>query len=410
MEYRTRSHRCQHLLNQTHPAMDDDSASNFTDLGGVVLRSLQSQSPPPPAMRVAKAIVGVTGIVGNLLVVIVLVKYQNMFKHVKTTLIINQSLLDGVVSVVLIVSTFLDVKLYKGVEGLSSELYCKLWTSQILLWGLMMSSTHNLMAISIERYLAVVYPMWHRATFSSTKANVVAVFIWMIGVPFVASFVVPTTILVRGKCLVSYLWPSRAAARAVGCIQIFFNLIMPILVHSFCYARMLQTLRRRMAIVHPEDHATSTAPRGATRETSMTAAAKRSTGCVLGGRLNASLNTTQSVRSLPSTSMSAFTTDFIATTRLASGFPDRRQNFKVAQFENAKRNIIKTLAIITACYFICWTPNKIYIVMYMLGEISTFNDTFHATVILVFINCCINPIIFIVKCHPVRRGIQMLFR
>ena len=245
--------------------MDDDTGSNFTtDLGGIVLRSLQSQTPPPPAMRVARIIVGVTGIVGNLLVVIVLTKYQNLFKHVKITLIINQSILDGFDSAVRIVGMFVNVKLYRGIEGLSSELYCKLWTSHFLLWGLMMSSTYTLMAISIERYMAVVYPMWHKVTVTNTKTNAVAVFIWMIGLPFIASFVVPTTTLVRGRCLVSYVWPSRAAARAVGFTQIFFNLIMPVLVHSFCYTRMLQTLRKRMATVYRR--ATSSAPRREIRE------------------------------------------------------------------------------------------------------------------------------------------------
>ena len=360
-----------------------------------MLRLLERQRTPlPPAMRVAKVIVGVAGIVGNLLVVIVLTKYQDLFRHVKTTLIINQSIIDGFVSVVLIVSTFVTTNLYSG------ELYCKLWASQILLWGLMMSSTYNLMAISIERYLAVVYPMWHKVTVTNTMTNIVAVFIWMIGLSCVASVVVPTTTLVRGRCMVSYVWPSKGTARAVGFLQMFVNVIMPIGVHMFCYTRILLTLRKRMTIVHPEESSTS---RGKTRAIACTSTTKCGTTMTIG-------STPRSPHCFTSTSRQTLSTNFVAPAYPVSGFPDRQKGLLGTQIEKAKRNVMKTLAIITACYFICWTPNKAYISMYMMGQIDTFGNVFHVTVILVFTNCCINPIIFMCKCDAFRTGMDMLFR
>ena len=379
-------------------AMDGATGSNVTDLGGVVHRILDSHlTPSPPAMSVAKVIVGVTGIVGNMLVVIVFIKYQELFRHVKTTLIINQSMIDGFASVVLIVATFVTTDLYTG------ELYCKLWASQILLWGLMMSSTYNLMAISIERFLAVAYPMWHRVTVTNTKTNVVAVLIWMIGVPFIASFVVPSTTLVQGKCLVSCGWPSRAAARAVGFTQMFFNLVMPICVHLFCYTRMLLTLRKRMTIVHPEYYFGSNASRGKTRAITGTLTTTCVTTINIGGASRIPHDST-------STSRQTLSTKLFVPAYPVSGVPDRQKGLLETQIEKAKMNAIKTLTIITACYFICWIPNKLYVILYMLGQISTFGDIFHATVILVFTNCCINPIIFIGTSHAFRSGLAMLFR
>ena len=354
-------------------------------------------TPSPPATRVAKVIVGVTGIVGNMLVVIVFIKYQELFRHVKTTLIINQSMIDACASVVLIVATFVTTDLYTG------ELYCKLWASQILLWGLMMSSTYNLMAISIERYLAIVYPLWHRMRVTNTKTNVVAVLVWMIGVPFIASFVFPSTTVDRGRCLVGCAWPSRVAARAVGFTQMFFNLIMPICVHLFCYTRLLLALRKRMAIVHPEDCFGSTSSRGKTRSIPGASTTTGDTTITLG-------STPRSPRRFRSMSRQTLSTKFVEPAYPVSGFRDRQKGLLATQSEKARINAIKTLTIITACYFICWTPNKLYVILYMMGQLSTFGDIFHVSAILVFINCCINPIIFIGTSHAFRTGMRKLFR
>ena len=48
-----------------------------------------------------------------------------------------------------------------------------------------------------------------------------------------------------------------------------------------------------------------------------------------------------------------------------------------ASNEKVKRNVAKTLAIVTACYFICWMPDKIYIILYVTGImfiISSFQE------------------------------------
>ena len=69
----------------------------------------------------------------------------------------------------------------------------------------------------------------------------------------ILSFMVPTTGISHGICLRSYFWPSREAARAVGVMQIFVNMIMPFVVHGVCYARILAVLRMR---VSPNENST----------------------------------------------------------------------------------------------------------------------------------------------------------
>ena len=38
------------------------------------------------------------------------------------------------------------------------------------LWGMLVSSTYAIVALTLERYLAVVYPIWYKIAFNRSKA------------------------------------------------------------------------------------------------------------------------------------------------------------------------------------------------------------------------------------------------
>ena len=40
------------------------------------------------------------------------------------------------------------------------------------LWGMLVSSTYGIVALTFERFLAVVYPIWHKTKFNRNKACV----------------------------------------------------------------------------------------------------------------------------------------------------------------------------------------------------------------------------------------------
>ena len=272
----------------------------------------------------------------------------------------------------------------------------------------MTASTYNLMAISTERYLAIVHPIWYKVSFTKMMADSVAVFIWLFGVSFVASIAIPTSGMLRGHCFTSKFWPSRATARSVACVQIFVNMIMPICVHCFCYARILSALRKRMRVVTPGDGTTSTAQM---RKSDGTNARPTTEECVVHLHIDES-NMTGVTVNLPSTSRTNATTNWKSnmSTDHDSRSSAKRQNPLETQNEKAKKNIVKTLAIVTGCYFICWMPNKIYVLLYVTGTVSTFTPIFGFTVILAFIKCCINPIIYIGKYDAFKTGLSLLFR
>ena len=376
--------------------MEGNSSSNVSDFSE---DSWSSSHKPGGATAIvaSKIIVGAIGVVGNLLVVIVFMKYKKLFQNIKTTFIVNQSVIDGIVSLLLITTTFTSREIHDDVDGKWIGLYCKLWLSQVLVWGLMTASTYNLMAISTERYVAIVHPMWHKVSFTKSMAIVIAVFIWIFGVAFEASIVIPTTAILRGVCFNGIVWPSRATARAVAFVQIFVNVVMPIFVHSFCYTRILFELRKRTTTVTPEERSTTNTQSQKTRRTNAIPTTKG--GVSYNVSLPSSSNT--NVPTIPKSS---------ASIGQPSRSSDKQHNPLETQNEKAKRNVAKTLAIVTACYFICWMPNKICLIMFLTGAMSTFPTLCSLTIIPIIINCCINPIIYIGKYDAFKTGLSLLLR
>ena len=185
-------------------------------------------------------------------------------------------------------------------------------------------------------------------------------------------------------------------------------MILPILVHSFCYTRILSVLRKRTRIVTSGDGTTLTKQM---RKTSGTNARPTTEGGVDHLHIE-EYNMTRATVSLPSTSSTNAATSWKsnASTDQSSRSSDKRHNPLEMQNEKAKKNVFKTLAIVTVCYFICWMPSNIYTVMYLTGVTSTFTGMYGFTDILAFINCCINPIIYIGKYDAFRTGLSLLFR
>ena len=316
-----------------------------------------------------------TGILGNLLVIVVILRYKKLFQQVKSN-VINQSFIDCLVSVMLI-QTAIVRRSTVPYALQTNALFCKLVLSQVLMWGLMSSSTLNLMAISIERYVAIVHPVWYKVRFSKTKANVLVALTWVLGIFIQFAYIIPTSGLLRDRCLVVFFWPSRLHAAAIGLLQIFISVILPIVVHSVCYFNIVKVLRKRKIKIAPAD--------------------------VSRNQTNTCENTGQemtlsNVDQMPSTSTPS------------AACPIKPMQPTSSSADKASRNVMKTFAIVTISYFVCWVPHKVYVIMYMFGQISTFGNVYQATVIMMFLNCCINPFIYIAKYDAFRKGMAMLFR
>ena len=76
-------------------------------------------------------------------------------------------------------------------------------------------------------------------------------------------------------------------------------------------------------------------------------------------------------------------------------------------FELARTNTIKMLVIVVLGFVICWSSNSIYFMMYNLGFNVNWNSIFYKfTVVMAFLNCTINPFIYLVKYQDFQTGLM----
>ena len=79
------------------------------------------------------------------------------------------------------------------------------------------------------------------------------------------------------------------------------------------------------------------------------------------------------------------------------------------QMARARMNIFKTLLIVTICFLICWTPNQVLFLHFNLGNKINFKSWYyHGSTIMVYMNCCCNPFIYIAQYEQFQSGIRKL--
>ncbi len=280
-------------------------------------------------------IIGVVGAICNLLVVIVIASsklrktYFNMF-------ILNQSCIDVVVNLVLIGVANLTGNV--GLNGSSAMAYCLLWQSRLFVWGLLISSTYNLVALTLERYTEVVHPIWHRNNLNGKKVLISVICIWVVSLVIQGIPLFATTRIINKKCVTYTVWPSRGHQQLFGIVWVFLKLFIPVVILTYAYCHIAMILHDRLKInpVQPNSAQTSSGT--------------------------------------------------------SSG---NSSNSRDARLARARHNTIKTLFIVSICFFVCWAPNQIYFFMMNVGYPPDYSSNFyHFTVYLVYINGCLNPIIY----------------
>ena len=80
------------------------------------------------------------------------------------------------------------------------------------------------------------------------------------------------------------------------------------------------------------------------------------------------------------------------------------------KFQLARRNTIKTLLIVGLCFIICWSQNQILYVMYNCGYELDYNNTYYQyTILMVFMNCTVNPFVYLIKYRDYQETLRTFF-
>ena len=194
-------------------------------------------------------IIGSIGLLGNLFVMVIILNGRTMLKKITNLYILNQSILDFGASFFLISTSFGSGISPDGSNPTFAEFICRFWTAKYPLWALLVSSTYNLLLITMERYMEVVHPIRHKVSFSRRLAYVTIVLVWLIG-PLWQTYFFATSRLVKGQCVVFSEWPSEALRQAFGTLNVCVQFLFPFCVLIYVYSRIIYVITHRIHAVN----------------------------------------------------------------------------------------------------------------------------------------------------------------
>lgn len=120
------------------------------------------------------------GFLSNVFVLIIFAVHKPMRKRLTNIFIANLSAIDVTVSMTLCTTT-----LYQN-EGQSltigywpDELLCRVWFAKVPLWGMLVSSTYGILALTFERYTGIVHPLWHKTKMNGIKVRLISVILFI---------------------------------------------------------------------------------------------------------------------------------------------------------------------------------------------------------------------------------------
>ena len=292
-------------------------------------------------LQIVSFIIGTVGFILNILVVVIIVLYRPMHKQLTNIIIANQSAMDAVFAVVLIVGTYYQPDptkiLVKG--NVADEILCRVWFLKTPLWGMLISTTYGIVLLTFDRYMAVVYPIVYKTKIAKNKPLRILVLttIWVFGPSLELCFMIPLGNITADHTCNLYYWPNKMVSQIVGMWSVIIQYFFPLCVFIFCYSRMAMVLHKRVG--HASDS---------------------------GG-----------------------------------------QHTRNESMARARSNVFKTMALVSLMFVLCWTMNQMYWFLFNLGvDVTTNSDFYNSIVAMIFINCCVNPIIYIVKYESFQKGLQ----
>ncbi|XP_038052426.1 galanin receptor 2b-like [Patiria miniata] len=195
-------------------------------------------------LRVIKTIVGLLGIFGNALVCLVIYKIKSM--HTTTNaFIFNQAAIDFLGSTMLLLSSNIPTP-SPVPDNLAGGFLCRLWISNFFLWSFLTASTLNLVSLTFERYVAIVFPFKHGTIYGEVPVRVLIAAAWIIGTA--SSFYdIAFYDVVDGTCQSI----SVPGSEAVGVMIFLLQYLIPVCAMLVAYIHIIVVLKQSASRVAP---------------------------------------------------------------------------------------------------------------------------------------------------------------
>ena len=127
-------------------------------------------------------IIGGIGIISNLFAIFVLASSFTIRQKLVNTLIIHQSCVDLFASIALVGMAHLDGTDPHELEGFHAEVYCFFVMCKLHLWLMMNVSSFSLIFLNIERYISILFPIYHHTNITRKKVLMLLPITWILGI------------------------------------------------------------------------------------------------------------------------------------------------------------------------------------------------------------------------------------
>nr|XP_054768023.1 galanin receptor 2a-like [Lytechinus pictus] len=190
---------------------------------------------------IIQLVLAITGILGNLLVMLVI--YWPGRRRCATDILIGAlAVADFLTSIFII--PIPKVAFYPNTSA--ARFYCKVIHTSTFMWISICASIFTLTAISLERLLAVRFPIWFQRVFSPKSTSIAIIFIW------IAAFGINTRSLYAryisdGKCML--FSPSDAFNIFIGVSLFLVEYVFPVIIMVVAHGWTICVLRKRRATV-----------------------------------------------------------------------------------------------------------------------------------------------------------------
>ncbi len=195
---------------------------------------------------VVNIIITLSALVGNGMVIVVMTIRHKQFSSLTNKLIRHQSIIDFISGAVyfllkVVFLPFISPKIQVR-RDFTGEILCRFLYSGYFMVGLTVSSTYNLVIISLERFMATCYLVKHRNSFTYFRIKVAMGVAWAIGFTSAVASALVTFVNTEGNCYLNYNFFNIIFA------YIFtLDYLIPVTLMTFAYSRIFMVLRRKLA-------------------------------------------------------------------------------------------------------------------------------------------------------------------
>ena len=302
------------------------------------------------------------------------------------------------------------------------------WFAAVPMYAMFLSSIYGIVALTFERYLAVVHPFWHKAHFRGWKVTAIFVFVWVFGSAYqLTTTIVTSGIDAEGICLTVAVFSSTATHRLYAACNLCISYLFPLACLVYFNFKMGAALKV-IGVARGGQTADESTVRNAMTSTGrpqITAGNPKSTVAPEIETLTVGASsiityedpgneiTTEERHS--SARISQFRAGTSGQTTTASGIitsgtmsVDRHAGVASETTLKARRNILKTLLIVGVGFLLCYTCNTFYLTFYQFGYqyVDLLGDFFKFTIAMTYLGCCINPIIYCIQYRQFQQAMR----